>query len=173
MSPYLVKLGLLILFTLPNLFTVRQFGTGLGFLAIIVFLPFLLMVVNVFIPFNGQSEAHNWTVLSEVKEDLSLSDIMNLITILYWNFSGFDCISTCAGEVKDPGKSYTRGLVLALFLVLLTYYLPLVAFTIVDNPRWQTWDEGSFETIAKIQVGHWMAVWIVACSCLGNAGKLM
>lgn len=145
----------------------------MGILAVCVFLPFCVMSLNVFVPLSSASinGPKHWDVLFQTADNVSLGDFTDLVAILYWNFSGFDSISTCAGEVNNPAKSYLRGLLLALVLVVLTYMVPLVLLSVVDQPSWTTWDEGSYTTIAEVQVGHWMALWIVIASCLGNAGS--
>ena len=43
------------------------------------------------------------TTWNENKNGQSWSD---LVTILYWNLSGFDCASTFAGEVVRPGRTF-------------------------------------------------------------------
>jgi len=112
----------------------------------------------------------DWSVMGQVKEGHTPADWAKLISVLYWNFSGFDAVSTCAGEVRNPGKNFIRGLLSALLLVTLTYVLPLSTLASINEPDWVTWQEGSFSKIAQIQVGQWMAVWIVLSSFASNTG---
>jgi len=166
-TAYMVKLTIAFAFTFPNLVTIREFGPGLSFLAMFVFLPFLVLSFNALF-LHGKEL--NFANLLEVKHDARFGDWADLINLLYWNFSGFDCVSTCAGSVCRPSQSYPRGLLLALVLITLTYMLPLVASVAINDPEWEYWDEGSFVTIAESLVGHWLAVWMVVASFAGNAG---
>ena len=62
----------------------------------------------------------------------------------FWNYSGFDCISTCAGEIKDPANSVPRGLFIALALIVISTMLPLLVAVGVNKPHWQNWHDGSW-----------------------------
>jgi len=47
------------------------------------------------------------------------------LTIIIWNFSGWENASVIAGEIRDPGRTYQRALAIALPMVVLGYLLPL------------------------------------------------
>ncbi|MGZ6251748.1 MAG: APC family permease [Candidatus Binataceae bacterium] len=73
------------------------------------------------------------------------------LTIIIWNFSGWENASVVAGEVHDPGRTYPRALAIALPMVVLGYLLPLgVALSGVSSgARWET---GWYSEIGR-QVG--------------------
>jgi len=158
------KSVMVILFSIPNLLLVNLVGYGLAGMFVIVMLPFFILCLNATL-FN-RGDPHK---LMEHREQQDI-DWVHLINILYWNVSGFDCISTCAGEVINPGKSLFRGLVLCLVLVLLTYLLPLSAMASVDQPHWETWKEGDFTVIAAEQVGMWLGAFVAFAGGVGNLG---
>ena len=99
----------------------------------------------------------------------------DLITILYWNLSGFDCASTFAGEVVRPGRTYPLALLLALLLAFLTYAIPVVLGVMATDPydvlNWGT-DPGecSWSCIVRNIGGKWLAVWVLVASIVGNMG---
>jgi len=167
MTAYMIKFGIVCLFTLPNLFTVRDFGPGLTILACFSFLPFVVLSFHTLFFEYDSLEVMN---LFEVKEGAKIADWWTLINTLYWNFSGFDCVSTCAGNVKSPSKTYPKGLLIALFLITFSYLLPLSSSVLLNEPDWNTWSEGSYVTIAEFQVGRWLAICMVVASFAGNAG---
>jgi len=162
---YLVKLGMVLLFALPNVCGSKSFGRGMTLLAILVILPFAFQ--SVFVLATQEVKPSR---LLQVREDAKLEDWAQLISVLYWNLSGFDASSTCAGEVRNPGRSYPKGLFAALALVLTTYVVPLSIFTMVNKPDWHCWDEGWFSVIGQQQVGQGMALWIIIVSFAANAG---
>ena len=47
------------------------------------------------------------------------------LTIMIWNFSGWENASVVAGEIRDPRRTYQRALAIALPMVVLGYMLPL------------------------------------------------
>lgn len=179
---FMGKASLALIFSLPVLLTVKEIGSGLGFLALFVALPFLFLTLNSFIlkPLRSvqisdqvdQDVAPNLSYLFQADEVISLGKVMDLVAILYWNFSGLDCVSTCAGEVKNPSRSYKLGLSLAILLIVLTYFLPLSAAVVsVDEAgEWKSWEEGSFVDIGVSQLGYSFGVWVVIASFVGNAG---
>jgi amino acid transporter len=70
-----------------------------------------------------------------------------------WNWIGWDNASTIAGEVRDPGRTYPRALVIAVPLVALGYAVPLlVALSASD---WRTWQEAGWPAIARDVGGAW------------------
>ncbi len=102
----------------------------------------------------------------------------DLMSVLYWNMSGFDCISTCAGEVKDVGKTINRALSIALVIIVVSYVLPLSFATMASTPQQvSTWgnDDGecSWACIARRVGGEWLMIWVLVSSIAGNAGMYM
>ena len=160
---YAIKLGIVALFTIPNLFAQRLMGKGLAILAGLVILPFVVLVAY------GIPHV-DFSVLLQVRNTALSDGWSDLINILYWNFSGFDCISTCAGEVKNTQSSLFRGLMLSLILVIFTYLIPLSVAAAANDPEWKYWENGWFSVIATKQGGVWLGVWIVFASFLGNFG---
>ena len=83
------------------------------------------------------------------------------VSIALWNYIGWDNASTVQGEVRDASRSYPRALALALPLVTLGYFVPLLSTLAASD--WTTWTDGGWPTIAKSAAGHagpWIAVWI-------------
>ena len=68
------------------------------------------------------------------------------ISIALWNYIGWDNPSTVQGEVKDPSRTYPRALAIALPLVTIGYFVPLL--TTLGASDWTTWTEGSWPQIA-------------------------
>jgi amino acid transporter len=83
------------------------------------------------------------------------------ISIALWNYIGWDNPSTVQGEVKDASRSYPRALAIALPLVILGYFIPLL--TTLGATDWTSWTEGGWPQIAVAaagKAGPWIASWI-------------
>mmetsp|Transcript_93206 Transcript_93206/g.268327 ORF Transcript_93206/g.268327 Transcript_93206/m.268327 type:complete len:497 (-) Transcript_93206:280-1770(-) len=166
-TAFMCKLVLVILFTLPNLLSPRSFGLGLGFAFAMVAVPFLVFsVLSIYNAGGG-----TWSIMAASRHDASWHDYAVLGEALYWNWNGFDCVSTCAGEVRDPARSFPRGLMTVMGIILLAYLIPLSAAVVCRDPNWELWQAGWMSTIALEQVGHWMARWIVVAAFVSNFGQ--
>ena len=64
------------------------------------------------------------------------------LTVVIWNFCGWENLSVIAGEIENPRRNYLRAVALALPVVALGYLLPLTVALGGPNPippaRWQT-----------------------------------
>ena len=83
------------------------------------------------------------------------------ISIALWNYIGWDNPSTAQGEVKDPSRTYPRALAIALPLVIIGYFVPLL--TTLGSSDWTSWTEGGWPEIAASAAGNagrWLAIWI-------------
>ncbi len=78
-----------------------------------------------------------------------------------WNYIGWDNASTVQGEVVDASRSYPRALLVALPLVTLAYFVPLLpTLAATDGTKWQ---DGSWPSIAAAATGGagpFIAAWI-------------
>jgi amino acid transporter len=73
------------------------------------------------------------------------------LTIIIWNFSGWENASVVAGEVRDPRSTYLYALALALPMVVLGYLLPLgVALSGAQSGA--KWETGWYSEIGR-QIG--------------------
>jgi len=83
------------------------------------------------------------------------------ISIALWNYIGWDNPSTAQGEVKDPSRTYPYALAIALPLVTIGYFVPLLIT--LGATDWTTWTEGGWPQIAAsaaASVGRWIAIWV-------------
>eukprot|EP00967_Tisochrysis_lutea_P122823 scaffold203651_cov21-Tisochrysis_lutea.AAC.2 len=51
----------------------------------------------------------------------------SLVLFVRRNLNYWDCVSTLAGEVRNPGKNFPRALLMAVILVVAMYLLPTMA----------------------------------------------
>jgi amino acid transporter len=101
-----------------------------------------------------------WTPFINPGSTVSAGLAVGLSTVL-WNYIGWDNASTVQGEVIDASRSYPRALMVALPLVTLSYFVPLLpALAASDGSGWK---DGSWPAIAA-QVtggaGPFIATWI-------------
>ena len=95
--------------------------------------------------------------------------------VMFWNLNYWDSISTLAGEVAHPGRTFPRALGTAVCLVVSMYLLPLLAGTGVlppsSNPGGDAWSLGYFAEVGRAVGGKWLAGAVVAAAAVSAAGQ--
>lgn len=81
------------------------------------------------------------------------------------NLNYWDSVSTLAGEVANPGKTFPRALLMAVGLVIFMYVAPLAACLGVMSEAGD-WKLGFFATVAQRVGGNWLAWWMLAAAAV-------
>jgi amino acid transporter len=91
-----------------------------------------------------------------------VNEIFTCRNLNYW-----DSVSTLAGEVANPHKTFPLALMLAVILVILMYVLPLLAClgVMTDTSDWKL---GFFATVARQVGGQWLAWWMLAAAAVSH-----
>ena len=80
------------------------------------------------------------------------------LSIVLFNYGGWDNISTYASEVNRPQRNYPLALGGALLLTVLAYVIPVIAgISITRDPMLWTTDAG-WPAIAAIIGGRWLGI---------------
>ena len=152
---YLFKIMLVIVFTIPNLFKLEIVGNGLFILGVLVLLPFVVLIAvsvpqaNWSILLEGDRNPVTVDGISNIVRYIYTNFFFNfsnilyvillflipshlcVISIIFWNMSGMDCIATVAGEVHKPEKTLPTALIFATLLVVISMCIPLCVATAV------------------------------------------
>jgi len=64
-----------------------------------------------------------------------------------WNYMGWDNASTIATEVEKPQRTYPRAMLLSVFIVAISYIVPVAAMWMTGLPA-SSWDTGFWADIA-------------------------
>jgi amino acid transporter len=97
-------------------------------------------------------------------------DLLGGVLIAMWNYMGWDNLSTIAGEVEAPQRTYSRAMFGAVILVIVSYMLPVaaVARTGIDPNSWTT---GGWVDVAQIIGGETLAIAITVAGVIGAIGS--
>lgn len=120
---------------LLNFLGVRPAGNSAIVLTMLLLAPFAALVVLGFghlvhwHPPGGRIFGHDFAMA-----------LGGGLTIIIWNFNGWENASVVAAEIRDPRRTYRRALAIALPMVVLGYLLPLgVALSGAHSgARWET-----------------------------------
>ena len=132
LQEYLFKASIIIFFTYINIRGIRDVGTVSTIISILVLIAFGLVAVvgfanwqtNPFVPFipPGQS------LLQSVGYGLAIG---------MWVYSGYESMSTIAGEIKDP-QIIPRATLITVPLIMAVYILPTMG-GLASLGRWSEW----------------------------------
>jgi amino acid transporter len=98
------------------------------------------------------------------------ADLLGGVLIAMWNYMGWDNLSTIAGEVDAPQRTYSRAMFGAVLLVVVSYLIPVgaIARTGIDPNRWTT---GGWVDIGRIVGGETLAIAIAVAGVIGAIGS--
>ncbi len=132
LEEYLFKASVIIFFTYINIRGIRDVGAVSTIISILVLVAFALVAAvgfaqwqtNPFVPFIPPDQ----TLLQSVGYGLVIG---------MWIYSGYESMSTVAGELKDP-QVIPRATLISVPLIMAVYILPTMA-GIASLGRWSEW----------------------------------
>ncbi|GJW88152.1 probable polyamine transporter [Tanacetum coccineum] len=138
-------------------------GVAAIILGIISLMPFILMSC-IAIP---QIKPHRWLSMGQegVKKDWNL-----FFNCLFWNLNFWDTVSTMAGEVENPKKTFPKALFLSVILTCLAYLIPLMAVIGAVSVDQSEWESGFHAEAAEMISGKWLKIWIEIGAVLSAIG---
>ena len=138
-------------------------GYAAVLLAIASLSPFILMCL-IAIP---KIHPHRWLSLGQkgVKKDWNL-----FFNTLFWNLNFWDNVSTLAGEVDKPQKTFPVALFVAVIFTCLAYLFPLFAVIGSVNVDQTRWGSGFHAEAAEMIAGKWLKYWIEVGAVLSGIG---
>jgi amino acid transporter len=153
--------AMIALCTAWNILGARAVGEGSVWLNVALLAPFVALIVLAL--GSGRSGA-------AVSVPLRHVDLLGGVLIAMWNYMGWDNLSTIAGEVEAPQRTYSRAMFGAVALVVVTYVLPVaaVARTGIDPNSWTT---GGWVDVAQLIGGATLGVAIALAGVIGAIGS--
>ncbi|KAJ0787457.1 putative amino acid/polyamine transporter I [Helianthus annuus] len=132
-------------------------------LGVVSLLPFGVMSA-IAVP---KIQPHRWLSLGQkgVKKDWNL-----FYNTLFWNLNFWDSVSTMAGEVEKPKRTFPLALFYAVILTSVSYIIPLVAVTGAVPLNQTEWESGFMAVAAEIIAGKWLKIWIEIGAVLSAIG---
>lgn len=141
--------------------------TIVGYVAVLLGLvslsPFIIMSL-VAIP---KIKPHRWLSSGQkgLKRDWNL-----FFNTLFWNLNFWDNVSTLAGEVDRPQKTFPVALLVAVIFTCVAYLIPLFAVIGAVNVDQSQWDSGFHAIAAEMIAGNWLKIWLEAGAVLSAIG---
>jgi amino acid transporter len=155
--------AMIALCTAWNILGVRSVGEGSVWLNVALLAPFAALTILAL----GSGK---FAGTGNAPVPLRHADLLGGVLIAMWNYMGWDNLSTIAGEVEKPQRTYSRAMFGAVLLVVVSYLIPVgaVARTGIDPNRWTT---GGWVDIGQIVGGETLAIAIAVAGVIGAIGS--
>ncbi len=146
-----------------NILGVRSVGEGSVWMNVALLAPFVALTVLAL----GSGK---FAASGDSPVPLRHADLLGGVLIAMWNYMGWDNLSTIAGEVERPQRTYSRAMFGAVLLVVMSYLIPVgaIAHTGIDPNRWTT---GGWVDIGQIVGGETLAITIALAGVVGAIGS--
>jgi len=158
--PLGLSLGMIVVCIAWNFLGVRAVGEGSMWLLIVLLGPFAVLTVLGFLH-RGFGSVAATPIVS--------TDLLGGILLAMWNYMGWDNVSTIAGEVERPQKTYPRAMALGVAAVTLTYLLPVAAAAFAGIGA-EAWTTGGWVDVGRTFGGSALAAAITVAGVVGAVG---
>ncbi len=147
-----------------NVLGVRSVGEGSVWMNVALLAPFVALTILAL----GSGKFSRGADAAPIP--LRHADLLGGVLIAMWNYMGWDNLSTIAGEVEAPQRTYSRAMFGAVLLVVASYLIPVgaIARTGIDPNRWTT---GGWVDIGRIIGGETLAIAIGVAGVIGAIGS--
>lgn len=158
LARWLVALVLIGFFAFLNIRGAKAVGDSSKLFAVMVFAPFIVMVVIAFTKWISHPISF-WLPLTPPDTGIMGAFGVGLFIAMY-NFLGWDGISTVLGEIENPLKVIPKAMMIVIPLILVAYFLPVMA-GLTAGQDWKQWgDTVNFPELAAAIGGKWLGVWV-------------
>ncbi|TYZ62857.1 hypothetical protein PybrP1_003586 [[Pythium] brassicae (nom. inval.)] len=172
---YAVEMLIAVALTLPSLLGTKFVARSCMVLLVLVLVPVLVLAVWGYVRARDPGDLfelkHESNVIhDELGDDEQVGavtiDWTLLLNTLFWSFDGINMTSVFAGEVANPARVYSRAIALTVGLTVATYFVPMPAAVLVDNPNWTYFTSDSYPMIAHAIGGKALqAAFVVSVMC--------
>lgn len=141
-AEFALKFAMIFIFTAINIRGVKDVGVASTVLSILVMVAFGVVAICGFINWGGDAETAStisFQMTAEPAEGISdwFFYIAGGISIGMWMYSGYESMSTLAGEVSNP-QVIPKGTLITVPLIMAVYILPTTA-GLGSLGNWESW----------------------------------
>lgn len=171
---YWLRKGLMIAmiwsFVLLNLFGSRTIGNFAKLFFVLVMSPFVILVMmGLYRGLAGGFPLNPVQPLLAPGKTLGPA-LAAAIPVVLWNYMGWDSVSTIAGEMENPRRTYPRALLITVLLIATIYVVPtVIALALVGTEQF-SWKTGTWSLAAKAIGGQKLALLTSAMGMISAVG---
>jgi len=161
---WLLGVAIIAVFAYLNIRGLNVIAISSVVMTVIIVTPFVIMTILGFIHWHGVP----WQPFAYPGQG-TWTSIGYALAVGMWMYSGYDSMSVLAGEVEEPRRVIPRGLMIAMPIVVASYFLPTLA-GLAGVGNWAEWstDGFTFVEIAKALGGQALGIAMLVAAVVGN-----
>jgi amino acid transporter len=153
------------LFAFVNMLGSSVVGDSSKLFLVIVLAPFLLIVLIGIFKMD-QSPIEPFTA-----DGIAWPEAFGAgLFVIMWNYTGWDGLSTVAGDIDNPRRNYPRALAITIPSITLIYLIPTVISLAVVGTADVEWTAGAFTTVAEQVAGRWLGLFLSVAAIVSAVG---
>ena len=164
---WVLAVSVIVVFTWVNLRGAKVVGDSSVLFMIILLAPFAIMVL-IGIPKLFIDGINPLTPFTPPGTTAAAAFGAGL-WIVMWNYLGWDGLSTVAGEVENPRRTFPIALAIMIPAITLVYVLPVLA-GMAGGTDWQAWTAGYFPVVGGNLAGPWLQALMVFGGLISAVG---
>lgn len=142
LGQWLLSVGVIATFAALNVLSFRSMALSSVAFALVILAPCAVLTVLGIASWDSSP----WAPLTVPGQSVGTGVGLGL-TVAIWFYSGYESMSTMAGEVADPRRVIPRALLLSIPAVVVVYFLPTAA-GLASVGRWEEWSaDGGFTLV--------------------------
>jgi amino acid transporter len=164
-TAWLLGVAIIAVFAYLNIRGLNVIAVSSIVMTIVILTPFVVMTIIGFAKWQGVP----WEPFSYPDQGFWTS-VGYALAVGMWMYSGYDSMSVLAGEVANPRRVIPRGLMIAMPLIVISYFVPTLA-ALAGVGRWDEWTtEGgiSFVEIATQLGGAGLGAAMLIAAVVSN-----
>lgn len=169
LTEFIIKFIMIFFFTFINIRGVRDVGIVSTILSLLVIAAFAMVAICGFMNWGGGTDI-SFRITPEPAEGPMdwFFYIAGGLSIGMWMYSGYESMSTIAGEIENP-QVIPKGTIISVPLIMLVYILPTTA-GLGSMGRWDEWspDGVGYATVVETFWGAGFAVFFVVVAILAQ-----
>lgn len=165
------KAAMILVFTYINLKGIRDVGIVTSLISVFVMIAFGMVAIAGFTNIQQNPFEPFFAYQPEGFADYFFL-IGGGLSIGMWMYSGYESMSTMAGELEDP-QVIPKGTMITIPIIMATYLLPTAGALAASEPgMWESWGEGSadvgYHSIPAMYWGWGAGIFFIAVAVIAQ-----
>ena len=165
-TAYLGKAAISLFVVYLNMQGVSFVGRSSYILSILINIPLLFMCIGAIITVKDYTP---WLDSRQNDYDTNWTFFLG---ILVFNLSGYDNVGSVAGQVKKPGITMPKAMIIAIIVGSVSFLVPLMYGAVIETD-YDKWQAGYFAIAGRQVAGDWLFYMLIVAAAMSRLTHFM